>query len=123
MDMFSKRASFAALFGPLAGASAERAAAGVQTITGVMIDLGAFEAKQSANYYMGIHARACALEGFVQGVLTSDGKVYQIVGDYTLNANAKLLPFYLASSVTVTGPVDEKDGRMTIAATEIKGND
>lgn len=123
MNTFSKRASFAALLAPVVDALAARAAAGVQTITGVMIDLGAFESKEPASRYTGIHARACALEGFVQGVLTSDGKVYQIVGDYTLNANAKLLPFYLVSSVKVTGQVDQKDGRMTIAATEIKGNE
>jgi hypothetical protein len=121
MEKFTRRASFAALLAvPAALALTPQASAEVQSVTGQMIDLGGFETKQSRQNYTGIHARACALEGFAQGVLTSDGKVYQIVGDYAANANAKLLPFYLVSSVTVTGEIAEKDGRMTIMATDIK---
>lgn len=120
MQKFTRRASLAALFAvPVAGALAANVPA-VESVTGEMIDLGSFEAKQSPRNYAGIHARSCALEGFAQGVLTADGKVYQIVGDYTANANAKLLPFYLVLTVTATGEIGEKDGRMTIMATDIK---
>ena len=121
MKEFSRRKTFAAIIGaPILAALPQTLSASVETVTGPLIDLGCYENGRPAREYTGIHARACALEGFFEGVLASDGKVYQIVGSYTENANAKLLPFYMTRAVTVTGEVGQKDGRMTIAATEVK---
>ena len=122
MESLNRRQSFGPLLAvPLVGLVLSRASADTVTVTGRMIDLGSFESNQPVSDYTGIHARACALEGFTQAVLSSGAKVYKIVGDYTASANAKLLPFYLFPAVTVTGEVGEEDGRMTINVAHIEG--
>ena len=64
-------------------------------------------------------AIACAKKGAPLAVLTSDGKVYQITGDYAANMNAKLVP-HVSHTVELTGDVTEKDGKMMIAASNLK---
>src|SRR5277367_4337100 len=91
-----------------------------KTVTGQLIDIGGYAEGRPVTEYTGIHARALTLEGFEVGVLTSDGKVYHITGDFHAKNNAKLYPFMLAKSVTVTGDVTEKDGQMMIEATDVK---
>jgi len=101
-------------------ALATPAFAETKTITGQLIDIGGYAEGRPASDYAGVHGRACALEGFEVGVLTSDGKVYHVTGDMTAHANAKLLPYFLAKTATVTGDVSEKDGQMMIGASDIK---
>lgn len=91
-----------------------------KTITGQLIDIGGYAEGRPASDYAGVHGRACALEGFEVGVLTPDGKVYHVTGDFTAHANAKLLQYFVAKSVTVTGDVSEKDGQTMIAASDVK---
>src|ERR1022692_3148751 len=52
-------------------------------------------------------------------LLTSDGKVYVVTGDLVANNNAKLVP-HMSHKVELTGDVTEKDGSLTIAATNLK---
>jgi len=121
MKTLSRRRSFAALIGaPVLAALPATLSAKPDSIAGQLIDLGCFEAGRPAKEYSGVHARACALEGFPAAVLTSEGKPYQITGSFAANSNAKLLPYYLAPSVTVTGEVSEKDGKSMVAATDVK---
>jgi hypothetical protein len=47
------------------------------------------------------------------------GKVYQITGDLTANNNAKLVP-HMSHKMQLGGDVTEKDGKMMIAATDLK---
>ena len=101
-------------------ASAAPALPDIRTITGQLIDIGSYAEGRPVTEYTGVHARALSLEGFEIGVLTSEGKVYHITGDYHAQNNAKLFPYMLAKSVTVTGDVSEKDGQMFIAATNVK---
>jgi hypothetical protein len=101
-----------ALVAPAAGAT--------ETITGQLIDIGNYAAGRSLWEYTGVHARACALEGFDVGLLTSDGKVYYVTGELAANSNAKLLPHMLTQKVTITGNVSEKDGLILIAASGIQ---
>ena len=91
-----------------------------QTVTGQLIDIGNYVDGHPPSQYAGVHGRACALEGFEVGLLTTDGKVYHITGDVTANKNAKLAAHMLAKTVTVTGDASEKDGQMMIAATDVK---
>ena len=93
--------------------------ADTKTITGQMIDIGGY-AGRPASDYTGVHGRACALEGFEVGILTSDGKVYHVTGEMTDHANAKLLQYFVVKSISVTGDVTEKDGQMMIAPSDIK---
>jgi hypothetical protein len=91
-----------------------------ETITGQLIDIGNYAAGHSLWEYTGVHARACALEGFDVGLLTSDGKVYYVRGELAANSNAKLLPYMMVQKVTITGDVSEKDGLMIIGGSDIK---
>jgi hypothetical protein len=91
-----------------------------KSVTGQLIDLGGYEAGFSASQYTGVHARACAIEGFPVGILTSDGKVYRVTGDFAAHANARLVPYMLAKSVTITGDVSDKGGIPVVEASDIK---
>ena len=53
------------------------------------------------------------------GLLTGDGKVYQITGGLAANKNAKLVP-HMSHAVKITGDVSEKDGVATIAANDLE---
>ena len=64
-------------------------------------------------------AVACAKKGAPMAVLTSDGKVYQITGDLAANMNEKIVP-HVAHTVEITGDVTSKDGKNTIAASNLK---
>ena len=60
-------------------------------------------------------AQACAKEGFQVGVLTSGGKVYEVIGGLASNKNAQLVP-HMGHTVTIAGEVGNKDGFATISA-------
>jgi hypothetical protein len=58
------------------------------------------------------HAMAVAKRGDQMAILADDG-LYLVVGDYTANANAKLLDF-VARRVEAKGTIGEQDGAKTI---------
>jgi hypothetical protein len=64
-------------------------------------------------------AETCAKKGAPLALLTSDGKVYQITGGLAADNNAKLVP-HVTHTVEITGDVTEKDGKMQIAADNLK---
>ena len=64
-------------------------------------------------------ALSCAKRGAALAILSSDGTVYTITGDYAANNNAKLLDF-VAKDVEATGTVADKDGKKTIEVTSMK---
>jgi hypothetical protein len=94
-----------------------------QSVTGKVIDLACFALDRSNT---GIThkgkgydcAQNCAREGFAVGLLTTDGKIYQITGDLAANKNAKLVP-HMSHTVTITGDVTEKDGQTMISASDL----
>ena len=61
----------------------------------------------------------CAKRGEPVALLTADGKVYRIAGGLAANNNAKLIP-HMNHTVEITGDVTEKDGKVQIAANELK---
>jgi hypothetical protein len=96
------------------------ASAATQTITGQVIDMACYmidkantgNTHRSRGYTC---AQACAIEGFQVGLLTADGKVYEITGDLAANKNAKLAP-HMGHTVTIAGDVTEKEGTRAIAS-------
>jgi hypothetical protein len=95
-----------------------------KTVTGKLVDLSCYgqNKENTENVHKGKGyncAKACAREGFPVGLLTSDGKVYQITGDLAAHANAKLVP-HMAQTVTITGDVMEKGGVTMITAGDLK---
>jgi hypothetical protein len=105
------------------GALVVRVFGAAQTVTGQLIDLACYwQDKSTVNPHHGWAldcAQACAREGFAVGVLTPDGKVYQVTGDLAARNNAKLLP-HMTQTVTITGDISEKSGQLMIAGTAIK---
>jgi hypothetical protein len=95
-----------------------------EAVTGQLIDLACYmlDKGNTENMHKGRGyscAQACAREGFQMGLLAADGKVYVVTGDLAANKNAKLVP-HMAHTVTITGEVSEKDGMMTITASDLK---
>jgi len=103
------------------GAAAPLLAA-TETITGEVISLSCYMNDKTK---IGRKGYTCALatvkwEGNPAGLLTADGKVYQIAGSLTANNNEKLWPI-LGHTVTITGETSQTPGMMpTIAAAEAK---
>jgi hypothetical protein len=105
--------------------SAARAFAASETVTGKLVDLQCYSLnkEETANAHRRgsaqICAQACAREGFTVGLLTTEGKVYEVQGGLAANINAKLVP-HMSHTVTITGDVTEKDGVKTITADDLK---
>lgn len=57
----------------------------------------------------------CAKNGEPLALLTDDGKVYRITGGLAANKNAKLIE-HVGHTVSITGDVSEKDGKVMIAS-------
>jgi hypothetical protein len=119
------RTSVAALLGALGIlALAVPACAATETVTGQVIDLVCYTRNKANTGLDHDRAKACALacakwEGQPVGLLSSDGKVYQVVGELAANNNARIVP-HMSHTVTITGDVTTKDGMMMIAANNVK---
>jgi hypothetical protein len=64
-------------------------------------------------------ATICAKKGAPLAILTDDGKLYTITGGLAADKNAKLIA-HVSHTVEITGDVSEKDGKMSIAADNLK---
>jgi hypothetical protein len=124
------RRSVAALVGVLAVGGVVAwiapASATPATVTGQVVDLVCYARNKANTGLDHEEGRACAMacvkwEGNPVGVVTADGRVYQLTGDITANNNTKVAPL-LAKTVTVTGDVSEKDGMTMLSAnaTDVK---
>jgi hypothetical protein len=96
-----------------------------QTLTGQVISLSCYFQDKTKVGQAGL---LCALatvkyEGNPPGLLTAEGKVYQLAGGLVANNNAKVVPL-LGHTVTVNGEVSEARGHMMMltadAATLVK---
>ena len=91
--------------------------AATETITGEVISLSCYFNDKTK---IGRKGATCALatvkwEGNPAGLLTAEGKVYQIAGGLTGKNNEKLWPI-LGHSVSITGEVSQTAGMPTISA-------
>jgi hypothetical protein len=96
----------------------------IGSVTGKLIDLACYSQNKedTANEHRGkgvICAQACAREGFAVGLLTTDGKVYQVMGELAANSNARLVP-QMGQAVIIAGEVKEKDGQIMIFGSDLK---
>jgi hypothetical protein len=121
---FNMRKSATVLIGALfVVVLAAPAVAQTQTVTGQLIDMACYaqDKENTGNHHKNrglICAQACAREGFAVGLLTTNGKVYQVIGDLAVKRDAKLVP-HMAQTVTLTGDVREEDGHMIIVASNL----
>jgi hypothetical protein len=96
-----------------------------ETVTGQVVDLYCFEPSTKANSGMDHRqGRECAMacakwEGQPVGILTADGKVYQLAGGLVANNNANIAP-HVSHTVTISGDVVEKDGVQMLTASDLK---
>jgi hypothetical protein len=88
-----------------------------------MADHKADEHSKAGDHKMPASMDECALECAKRGeplaLLTADGKVFRITGGLAANNNAKLIP-HMKHTVEITGDVTEKDGKVLIAANDLK---
>jgi hypothetical protein len=122
---FKIHKSAAALYGALLVVTIVSPVFGnIGSVTGKLIDLACYSQNKedTANGHNGkgaICAQACAREGFAVGLLTTDGKVYQVTGELAANSNARLVP-HMGHAVTIAGEAKEKDGQMMIFGSDLK---
>jgi hypothetical protein len=95
--------------------------AATQTVTGELVDQACYMKDKVANVGASHRecAQTCARKGQPVALVTADGKIYQVMGELAMNDNAKLVP-HMSHTVELTGDVSEKDGKLTIAATDLK---
>jgi hypothetical protein len=104
-------------------ASAAPAFAKPATVTGKVIDLYCYSRDNKDTGMDHRDGRECALacirwEGQPVGLLTADGKVYQLTGAIVAGNNVKVAP-HLTHTVTITGDVTEKNGLMLLEASTL----
>jgi hypothetical protein len=118
-----RRVAAIAILTVMVVASGSRAVATTDTVTGQVIDLACYmlDKGNTGNTHRArgyTCAQACAIEGFQVGLLTANGKVYQITGGLAANKNAKLAP-HMGHTVSITGDVTEKDGTTLISSGDL----
>ena len=100
----------------------------VETVKGTLVDQGCYRADKTNTGQkhtmksgpMDDCATMCAKMGMPVALVTTDGKVYAVTGDFAANKNEKLVP-HMAHTVELTGEVTtENDGSMKIAVSNLK---
>jgi hypothetical protein len=100
-----------------AGCTTTSAQSKTETVTGKVVDLVCY-AKNNKNTELDHDdGRVCAIacikwEGNPAGIVTTDGKVYQLIGPVLGKNNSKIAD-HIAHTVTITGSVYERD-KMTM---------
>jgi hypothetical protein len=95
-----------------------------QTVTGRLVCLACY-ARNARNVDLDHdRGRACAMacvrwRGNPVGLVTAQGKVYQLAGAITADSNVTIAP-HLARTVTVSGEIKVKDGMTMLAAADIR---
>lgn len=91
------------------------------TVKGQVVDTTCYSKVGAQKVASAGHAACnlkCAKMGNQMAILTSDGTVYDITGQYAENKNAKLIPF-VSKEVEAEGTVSEANGHKTIEVTKI----
>jgi hypothetical protein len=119
MVVFAALAFALALAGPVYAAT--------ETVTGKIVDQSCYgqnKANTGVDHQMKSGevkdcAIDCAKKGRPLALLTSDNKVYTIIGGLAADNNAKLVA-HVSHTVAITGDVVTKDGAMTITGDALK---
>ena len=90
-----------------------------QTVTGTVVSLSCYfsDKKNIGKAGMLCELATVKYEGNPVGIVTEDGKVYQLAGDIVANNNAKVVPL-LSKVVRLTGDVTQKAGISVLKADE-----
>lgn len=93
------------------------------TVTGQVVDLACYARNKENTGMDHDRGRECAWacikwEGHPVGLVTKDGKAYQLAGDLVADNNARIAP-HLTHTVTITGEASEKDGMMMLSAKDV----
>jgi hypothetical protein len=100
----------------------------METVAGVLVDEACYmqnkantkERHAMKNGPVETCATSCAKKGKPVALVTTDGRKYVVIGQYTANKNQILIP-YMTHTVAMTGDVTtNKDGSATIAVVSIK---
>lgn len=106
----------------LYGLALAQSAGQTVTVTGEVIDLACYARNKATGRDHGRSlecAYACIKwEGQPVGILTPDGRVYQLTGGLVANNNEKISN-YVAQTVTITGQASELDGLPALSADEV----
>ena len=83
-------------------------------MTGKIVDLVCYARNKANTELDHDQGRVCAIacikwEGNPAGIVTADGKAYQLTGTVLGKNNSKIAD-HIAHTVTITGTVSEKDG-------------
>src|SRR5215468_6782467 len=95
-----------------------------QTITGRVVALSYYGQNKSRpggglDQRLGEARASVKWEGMPAGIVTADGKAYQVAGGLAANNNAKIADF-LGRTVTVSGTVSDERGMLVITADGVK---
>lgn len=109
-----------AVFAAAALVAAAALGAAPETVRGEVVDVACQKTKGAAGVGIGHIGciMTCARKGDQLGIMTTDA-VYEIVGEYSADKNAKLIEF-LAQEVEATGEVTTADGKKTMRVTSMK---
>jgi len=100
----------------------------METVAGVLVDEACYmenkantkEQHAMKNGPVEMCATSCAKKGKPVALVTTDGRKYVVIGQYTANKNQILIP-YMAHTVKLTGDVTtNRDGSATIAVVSIR---
>jgi hypothetical protein len=91
-----------------------------QTVTGKVVDLVCYARNRANTEVDHDQGRVCAIacikwEGNPAGIVTADGKAYQLTGGVLGKNNSKIAD-HIAHTVTITGTVSEKDGMAMLSS-------
>jgi hypothetical protein len=103
------------------GVVAAPAFAATETVTGKVVSLSCyFQTQKNAGVPEAVCYHATIkYEANPVGIVTTDGKVYQLAGGVLGVNNAKIYPF-AGKNVTVTGEVSEKAGMTMLTSDDVK---
>src|SRR5262245_48204103 len=108
----------------LSGVDSQGGRATQQTITGRVVSLSYYGQNKSRpggglDQRLGEARASVKWEGMPAGIVTADGKAYQVAGGLAANNNAKISDF-LGQMVTVTGQVSEEHGMLFVTADSVR---
>ena len=91
-----------------------------ETVTGKVVDLVCYARNKTNTALDHDQGRVCAIacikwEGNPAGIVTADGKAYQLTGGVPGKNNSKIAE-HIAHTVTITGSVYEKDNMAMLSA-------
>jgi hypothetical protein len=100
--------------------AAAQAPGSTQTVTGRVVSISYYGQNKSRpggglDQRLSDARASVKWEGMPAGIVTADGKAYQVAGGLAASNNAKILDF-LGQTVTVRGDVSEQHGMLVISA-------